>query len=67
MTDNFDYIERAYGLKFYKGQIVLALGKPGVVTGTSNAYVMVRLSNQRHVNRYHPTDVEPAGGGKWSR
>lgn len=57
--DAFEYIERTYGQKFYKGQIVTALGKPGVVTGTQSAHVMVRLSALKHANPYHPSDVKP--------
>lgn len=61
MADAFDYIEKTYGLKFHKGQVVHALGKPGVVTGTQSAHVMVRLSHLKHANPYHPSDVTPIG------
>lgn len=56
--NGFDYIERMYGRKFYKGQVVMALGKPGVVTKADH-HVHVRLSHLKHSNPYHPTDVEP--------
>lgn len=55
----FDYIEKQYGRRFYKGQHVMALGHPGNVTGTSSAHVMVKIDGDRHANPYHPTDVEP--------
>lgn len=59
MNDAFDYIEKAYGLRFAKHMIVRALGKPGVVTGTESAHVMVRLSEAKHAMPYHPSDVAP--------
>lgn len=59
MQQDFAYIERYYGLKFFKGQVVRALGKPGVVMGTESAHVMVRLGSLKFARPYHPTDVEP--------
>lgn len=59
MVDAFDYIERMYKRTFHKGMRVVALGKPGRVTGTQSAHVMVRLDSLKHSNPYHPTDVEP--------
>lgn len=55
---SFDYIERAYGLRFHRGQRVIALGKPGVVT-TADHHVHVRVDGMKHARPYHPTDVEP--------
>lgn len=55
---SFEYIEKAYGRKFHKGQIVMALGKPGVVMKADH-HVHVRLCERKHSAPYHPTDVEP--------
>lgn len=59
MSDAFEYIEKTYKRKFHKGQVVYALGKPGTVTGTESAHVMVKLSHLKHANPYPPRDVEP--------
>ncbi len=52
----FDYIAKTYGKTFKRGQRVLAVGKPGVVTGATH-YVDVRLDGMKHSNPYHPDDV----------
>ena len=61
-AQDFAYIERYYGMKFHKSMAVRALGKPGVVTGTESAHVLVRLSDMKFARPYHPTDVEPVTG-----
>lgn len=56
---SFDYIEKAYGRKFYRGQIVVALGKLGVVVKADH-HVHVRIEGRKHTMPYHPSDVEQA-------
>lgn len=60
MAQDFAYIERYYGLKFRMHQRVIALGKPGRVTGTESAHVTVKLDGMKFSRPYHPTDVAPA-------
>lgn len=55
---SFDYVNRYYGRSFHKGQVVMALGKPGVVVKADH-HVHVRLDGMKHTVPYHPTDVEP--------
>ena len=54
----FDYIRDYYGVPARRGEPVKYKGNHGVVTGTSGAYVKVRLEGQKHSNPYHPTDLE---------
>jgi hypothetical protein len=55
----FDYIARAYGKRFKRGQEVIALGKPGRVTSADH-YVYVCLHNgPKHPLPHHPDDVTP--------
>jgi hypothetical protein len=58
----FAFLERAYGHPFRRGQRVLALGRPGVVT-SATLYVHVRLDGEHRASAYHPTDVRPEETG----
>jgi len=63
---SFEWIEKNYGLRFARGQLVLAgegsSAKAGTVTSASN-YVHVRLDGWRHSVPFHPTDVKPIADG----
>lgn len=52
---SLDYIRRQYGVPAKKGQRVIALGHPGVITGSLDAYIRVRLDGQSKSRVYHPT------------
>lgn len=55
---SFEYIEQTYRKRFFKGQIVRALGKLGTVDRATN-HVYVKLQGQKHAGPYHPSDVDP--------
>ena len=60
---SFDYIERMYGVKFFRGQEVMALGEKGTVASATN-HVFVRLEGKKDSRPYHPTDVKPIEGDR---
>jgi hypothetical protein len=51
------YIKDYYGLEFYIGQKVLALGKPGIITKGTH-YVFVKLDGENIERNYHPKDIK---------
>lgn len=58
---SFDYIERAYGWRFHRGQAVYVGSskdklKAGVVMSATH-YVHVRVNGEKHADNYHPSDV----------
>lgn len=59
MAHDFEYIRKSYGLNLGRGMRVTALGKPGIVTGTESAHVMVKLDDMKFSRPYHPSDVVP--------
>jgi hypothetical protein len=59
---SFDWIRQTYGIDLRKGQIVRALGKPGVVV-KAERLVYVRLDGEEHAFPYHPKDVAPIDAG----
>lgn len=53
------YIRNYYGVPAKKGVRVKAYGKPGTVTGASNAHLLIKLDGEQRSNPYHPThDIE---------
>lgn len=64
---SMDYIRRHYKVPARRGLRVKFQGKPGVITGSSGAYLRIRLNGERRVGRYHPTweiDYSPAPAGE---
>lgn len=58
----FDYIDKAYGVRAKRGDRVIAIGCPGVITGTDGQYLRIRLDGLKHSHNYHPTyKIELAG------
>lgn len=49
------YIRRHYGVPAKRGMRVTALGDPGVITGSNDARLRIRLDGHRHAGLYHPT------------
>lgn len=54
----FDYVHLMYGVRFKRGQRVIAVGEPGRVTRADHL-VHVRLDRLKYSLPYHPTDVRP--------
>ena len=53
------YIRNYYGVPAKKGVRVKAYGKPGTITGASNAHLLIKLDGEQRSNPYHPThDIE---------
>lgn len=62
-----DYIRRAYNVPAKRGRRVTFQGRPGVITGSSGAYLRIRLDGERRAGRYHPTweiEYSPAPAGE---
>lgn len=51
----FDYIRRHYKVPAKKGGRVLFQGRPGVIVGSYQCYIKVRLDGERRAGVYHPT------------
>lgn len=67
MADDFDYINRTYGVAARRGGVVVVDGKPGAIVGAINAHVRIRLQGDKHAHPYHPRDprivYEPRAAG----
>ncbi len=48
------YIRKAYGVLARRGLRVIAIGKPGVITGSRGAYLRIKLDGERRSRKYHP-------------
>lgn len=55
---SLEYIRRTYGVPARTGKHVEYKGKRGVITGGVNAYVEVRLEEEKQTRRYHPSDLD---------
>ena len=55
---SLEYIRNRYGVPARVGKHVEYQGKRGVVTGGVNAYVKVRLEEEKHSRPYHPSDLD---------
>lgn len=57
MNDNFDYINKHYGVNACVGRRVIADGEPGIIVGASGAYIVVNLDKHKPkvMGNYHPT------------
>lgn len=53
--NQFDYVRETYGVPAKRGMRVTMNGKPGVITGASGQYVLVRFDGQKNSSRCHPT------------
>ncbi|WP_111818268.1 hypothetical protein [Acinetobacter baumannii] len=54
---SFEYINKTYGVNAELGRRVIADGKPGIITGTHNALIVVNLDEDKPGERtyWHPT------------
>lgn len=55
MAGGFEYIEKAYGVAFKRGQKVTVNGRLGKITSASNGYLRVRFFEAKHSSPCHPT------------
>lgn len=51
----FDYIYRAYGVRYKRGMRVTVDGKPGTVVGVKNCYIRVKFDDRKFPVNCHPT------------
>ncbi len=49
------YIRRTYGVPAKRGQRIKFNGKPGVILGSRNARLRIRLDGETFTANYHPT------------
>ncbi|BFM75165.1 TPA: hypothetical protein JI043_05715 [Acinetobacter baumannii] len=64
---SFEYINNTYGVNAELGRRVIADGKPGIITGTHNALIVVNLDEDKpgHKTYWHPTwNMQYLGMGK---
>lgn len=54
---SLEYIRNHYSVPARVGKHVEYKGKRGVVTGGVNAYVEVRLEEEKNARPYHPNDL----------
>ena len=52
--ENMDYIRKYYNVPAKYGMNVIANGKKGVIVGSYNSYLRIRLEN-KFVGLFHPT------------
>lgn len=52
---SMQYIRRYYGVPAKRGMRVVAIGKPGVITGSDDARLRIRLDGESRSGIYHPT------------
>lgn len=50
-----DYIRRHYGVPAKRFGRVMFQNKPGTITGSRGAYLLIRLDGESHSGKYHPT------------
>ena len=56
---SLDYVARAYGVRFKRGERVIALGEKGRVAGADHCLKVI-IDGEKRSRRYHPTDVTKA-------
>lgn len=49
-----EYIRTRYGVPAKKGGKVIFNGRPGVITGYRDAYLLIRLDGEKHSMPCHP-------------
>lgn len=52
---SMEYIRTHYAVPAKRGGRVEYEGKPGVITGTRDAHLRIRLDGEKHSLPYHPT------------
>lgn len=55
MSNGFGYIERAYNVRFARGQRVTIDGRPGKITSANGAYINVPFDGMKKPIPCHPT------------
>jgi hypothetical protein len=50
-----EYIRETYNVYAKRGMQIIAIGKPGIITGSTNEYLRVRLNGEKKSRLYHPT------------
>ena len=57
MKNGMEYIRDFYGVPAKRGAIVFYKGHRGVITGSKNAYLRVRIEDFDIVKTFHPKDL----------
>ena len=55
MENEFQYINKLYGLKIVLGVLVKYKGELGKITGVNGQHVMIELEGEKISKQYHPT------------
>jgi hypothetical protein len=50
-----EYIRKYYNVPAKRGGRVDYQGRLGIITGSVNGYLRIRLDGEKHSRRYHPT------------
>jgi len=63
--NEFEWINKYYGLNVQKGMRVKAYGAPGTVIGSTGSYLKIVLDGEKEPGGYHPVDgIEYLDGGE---